>query len=400
MNLRRSARSSIRQLFAHKVRAILALASVSIGVASVILTSAIGAGAQREVVRRIEAMGTNLIVVRPSQVERLASRKTIRGSVTTLKLEDSEAIAALPFVAASAPSAERRVRASAGRSSTLTKVLGTSPVYPRVRNCRLREGRFFNDDDNRAARRVAVLGSRVADALFEGRDAVGEEIRAGGIVFEVVGVLEAKGVLPDGSDEDNQILVPIRTALRRVLNATYISAILVSVNDPSKMDEARAQIAAVVRGRHGREDFSIQNTLKFVSMQKQTADFLTMLATGLGALALLVGGTGILALMMMSVKERTREIGLRMAIGATPNDILLQFLFEATLLASGGWLSGVAIGGIGAAAVALGTEWKLAVPVDALLASAAMVIIAGLGFGALPARKASLMPPIEALRAR
>jgi putative ABC transport system permease protein len=241
---------------------------------------------------------------------------------------------------------------------------------------------------------------RVADALFESRDAVGEEIRAGGIVFEVVGVLEAKGVLPDGSDEDNQILVPIRTALRRVLNTTYITAILVSVTDPSKMDEARAQIAAVVRGRHGREDFSIQNTLKFVSMQKQTADFLTMLATGLGALALLVGGTGILALMMMSVKERTREIGLRMAIGATPNDILLQFLFEATLLASGGWLAGVAIGGIGAAAVALGTEWKLAVPVDALLASAAMVIIAGLGFGALPARKASLMPPIEALRSR
>jgi putative ABC transport system permease protein len=155
-----------------------------------------------------------------------------------------------------------------------------------------------------------------------------------------------------------------------------------------------------MRDRHGREDFSIQNTMKFVSMQKRTADFLTLLATGLGAVALIVGGTGILALMMMSVKERTREIGLRMALGATPGEILMQFLFEATLLATGGWVAGLMIGGLGAAAVAIGTEWKVAVPFDALLASAVMVVVAGLGFGAFPARKASLMPPIDALQSR
>ncbi len=400
MKLRRSLRSSIRQLLAHRVRAILALASVSVGVAAVILTSAIGAGAEAEVLRRMETIGTNLVVVRPSQVERLASRKTIRGSVTTLEIEDFEAVASLPCVAAAAPGAERRVRATVGASSTMTKVLGTSSTYPIVRNFRLREGRFFGDDESRDARRVAVLGSRVAEALFENQSAVGRDVRAAGIVFEVIGVLEAKGVLPDGSDEDNQILVPITTALRRVLNTTYLTAIFVSVNDLSKMEEARAEIARVVRERHGRDDFSIQNTMKFVSMQKQTAEYLTMLATGLGALALLVGGTGILALMMMSVKERTEEIGLRMAIGATPNDVLLQFLIEATLLATGGWLAGLAIGGIGAVAVAFGTQWTLAVPVDALVASAAMVIVAGLGFGAFPARKASLLPPIEALRTR
>ncbi len=398
MNFRRSARLSIRALFAHKVRAILALTSVSIGVTAVLLTSAIGAGAQRDVVRQMETIGTNLIVVRPAQVERLASRKTIRGSVTTLKMDDYEAIAELPFVAAAAPGIERPVRAKAGTVATMTKVLGTSPAFPAVRNFRVSAGRFFDADDDRRARRVAVLGARVAEALFENTNPIGRDIRVRGIVFEVIGVLEAKGTSPDGADEDNQILVPTKTALRRVANATWLTSVFVSVKDPDAIDEARARITELVRSRHGREDFSIQNTAMFLSMQKQTAGFLTMLAAGLGGIALLVGGTGTLALMLMSVKERTREIGLRMALGATPRDILTQFLFEATLLATGGWAAGLAIGAVGAVVVALGTEWKLAVPFEALFASAAMVVITGLGFGAFPARKASLMPPMEALR--
>ncbi len=194
--------------------------------------------------------------------------------------------------------------------------------------------------------------------------------------------------------------MPIRTALRRVLNDTWLTSVFVSARDPSKMDEARAAITTLLRARHGRDDFSLQNTTKFVAMQKQAADSLTWFGTGLGAVALLVGGTGILALMMMSVKERTSEIGLRMAVGATPRDVLVQFLFEATLLAGGGWVAGLVLGAIGAAAIALGTEWTLAVPRDALVLSLAMVLVAGLGFGALPARKASLQPPMAALRSR
>lgn len=400
MNLRRSIRLSLRALFAHKMRAILALASVSIGVAAVVLISAVGAGAQREVAQRMEAVGTNLIVVRPAQVDRLVSRKAIRGFVKTLRIEDYEAIAALPFVAAAAPGAERPIRAKAGSTATMTKVLGTSSAYPTVRNFRLREGRFFDADDEQRARRVAVLGSGVADALFEGRDPIGREIRVGSVPFDVVGVLESKGVLPDGSDEDNQILVPIRTALRRVLNTTWLTGIFVAVNDPARMDDARAAVTGLVRARHGRDDFSIQNTVKFVAMQKKTADSLRFLGLGLGGIALLVGGTGILALMMMSVKERTSEIGLRMALGATARNILLQFLLEATLLAAGGWAAGLAASALGGLLMNLTTAWTLAVPVDALLVSVAMVLIAGLGFGAFPARRASLMPPIEALRSR
>jgi len=394
MRFRRSLRMSLRALFAHRLRATLALASVAVGVAAVILTSAIGTGAQQEVIRKIETTGTNLLIVRPAQVERLASRQTIRGVVTTLMPEDAVAIATLPRVANAAPGVERNVRVKAGSIASMTKVLGTTPAFLAIRNFRVQSGRFFDDSDE--LQRVAVLGARTAEALFPDGYAVGAEVRVRGVPFDVIGVLEAKGATADGGDEDNQILVPIRTAMRRVFNTTWLTTIFVTARD---VDAARGDITALLRERHGTEDFAVQNTTKFLSMQKQTADFLTLLATGLAGIALVVGGAGILALMLMSVRERTSEIGLRIAVGATPNDILAQFLFEATLLALGGWMAGLTIGAIGAAAVALGTEWTLAVPVNALVASIAMVLIAGLGFGAFPARKASLLPPIEALLA-
>ena len=398
MRLRRRFGMSLRALFAHKVRAALAMTSVAAGVAAVLLTSAIGTGAQQEVVKKIETMGTNLLIVRPAQVERLASRKTIRGVVTTLVPEDAEAIAALPTVGSAAPGVDRPVRVKAGAFTSVTKVLGTTPPFLRIRNFRVHEGRFLDDADD--LQRVAVLGARTAEALFPEGGAAGGEIRIRGVPFEVIGVLEAKGVTPDGGDEDNQVIVPFRTAMRRVFNTTWLTTIYVtawSAEAAPSLSNSRADIHQLLVARHGREDFSVQNTTKFLSMQKQTADFLTLLGTGLGAIALIVGGGGILALMLMSVRERTSEIGLRIAVGATPNDILVQFLFEATLLALGGWMAGFAIGSIGAVAVALGTEWTLAVPVNALLASIAMVVVAGLGFGAFPARKAALLPPIEAL---
>lgn len=430
MKLRRTLRPSLRALFAHRLRATLALSSVAVGVAAVVLTSAIGDGAQRDVMRRVESMGTNLLIVRPAQVERLASRKAIRGSVTTLDLEDFDAITHLPLVADAAPSVDRPLRVKAaqrrarlqpaprgagggGRAkesagspapralppafgngiATVTNVRGTTPSFMRVRRFALSEGTFFEENDSR---RVAVLGSSVAEALDVG---VGDEIRVRGVPFDVIGILAPRGVAADGSDEDNQLLVPLRTAMRRVFNTTWLNTIFISVRDPEQMEDARAEVTRLLRARHGREDFGVQNTARMMSMQQQVADSLTMFGTGLGALALLVGGTGILALMMMSVRERTGEIGLRIAVGATPRDILAQFLIEATLLALGGWLAGLAIGALGAAAVALATKWSTALPTRALVASAVMVLIAGLGFGSVPARKASRLPPIEALRA-
>lgn len=418
---------SVRALFAHKLRATLALASVAVGVAAVLVTSAIGNGAQHAVLTRIEAMGTNLLIVRPAQVKRLVARKEIRGMVTTLGIDDYEAIVELASVAAAAPGLDGAaiVKADNKNSSMSSTVRGTTPAFPAVRRFRVRAGRFFDDEDDRAARRVAVLGARVASTLYPGEDPVGQVVRMRGVPFEIIGVLDAKGALADGADEDNQVVVPIRTALRRVFNVTWLSAVYVGVRDARKMDAAAAEIGSLLRVRHrlDREalvrpasasasdrapepaaardrkpdDFAIQNPIRFLTAQKEAAEALTLLTAGLAAIALVVGGIGILALMLLSVKERTGEIGLRMAVGARPRDILVQFLGEATLLAIGGWIVGVAIGGVGAGIVAASTSWSLAVPIDALLATLGMVTLTGLGFGAVPARKASLMPPIEAL---
>lgn len=377
MRSRRRLVHSLRALLAHRMRVALALTSIAAGVAAVLLTGAIGTGAQEEIDRRIAETGTNLLVVRPSL-------KTRRGVVMTLDMDDYAAVAALPVVERAAPSIDRPMRVKAGRIATFANVRGTTPSFQDVRRLRLRSGRFIDDSQDR----IAVLGAGVAKAL--GVD-TGADLRIRGVPYVVVGVLEAKGVSADGSDEDSQVIIPIRTALRRQFNTAFIATIFANASDA-------APIAELLRERHGREDFAIQDATRAMNAQKETAAMLTMLGTALGALALAVGGTGIFALMLMSVQERTTEIGLRMAVGATPNDVLLQFLVEATLLAMGGWLCGMGIAAAGAVIVAAATEWNLGVPLDALFASAAMVLVAGIASGALPARRASLLPPLETLR--
>jgi putative ABC transport system permease protein len=412
MKLARSLRPALRALAAHRLRAGLALCGVAIGVAAVLLTGALGAGAEREVARSLEAMGTNLLVVRPAPAKRLVARKEVRGFVTTLTPADAAALAELKRVDEAMPGMEGTVRVKGGGGSAVATVLGATRAFPRVRRFRLGAGRFFDEEDEDGARRVAVLGARVAERLFGDEPAatlIGRDLRLRGIPFEIIGVLEAKGVLADGSDEDNTIVIPIRTALRRVFNVAYLNTVFVTVRDVREpggrgpMDAAQAEIGALLRQRHRQQgdapadDFAIQDKAKLLASQRETVGTLTLFTAGLSALALLVGGTGILALMLLSVKERTGEIGLRLAVGARPGDILVQFLAEATALALGGWLAGVALAALGTGGLALGTSWKVAVPVEALLASLAMALITGLGFGAVPARKASLLPPIRAL---
>ncbi|HLA76043.1 MAG TPA: ABC transporter permease [Vicinamibacteria bacterium] len=398
-------RPSLRALAAHKVRATLALASVAMGVAAVVVTSALGKGAEGEVQRGIDAMGTNLVVVRPAQVKRLVARKGLRGFATSLRIEDHQEIAALSFTREAAPAAEAGMRVKAGGGSMVASVTGTSAAFMALRNLRLRSGRFLGAEEDSSGSRVAVLGARVADTLFPGADPIGLAIRIRGVPFEVVGVLEPRGVLADGSDEDSKVLIPIRTALRRVFNSRWLTAIFVAVGDPERMAEAELAIRDLLRERHrlgtGKpDDFAIQNQAKLLAMQKRMVDSLSLLTTGLAGVSLLVGGAGILALMLLSVKERTGEIGLRMAVGARPRDILLQFLTEATLLALGGWLAGIAVGALAVAAAALITGWRVGVPAEAALATLATAMVTGLGFGALPARQAALLPPIKALAAR
>jgi putative ABC transport system permease protein len=372
------------------------------GTAGVLLTSAVGKGAEGEVRQSIEAAGSNLLVVRPVQVKRSAARKTMRGVVSSLRLDDYHAIAALPLAREAAPGVDGGLRLKAGAGSMVGSVLGTAPALARLRNLKMQSGRFLDEEDDEASRRVAVVGARVAKTLFPGEEAVGREVSIRGLPFELIGVLEPKGIQADGSDQDGNVFIPIKTALRRVFNTTWLTTVFVSVEDRGRMRDAEAALRELLRERHrlapgAPDDFAVQDQARLLAMQQAAVEGLTLLTAGLAGVSMLVGGAGILALMFLSVKERTAEIGLRMAVGARPRDVLVQFLGEAALLAMSGWASGTVVALLGGVALAMGTDWKVALPAEALLASFLMALVTGVGFGALPARKASLLPPIRAL---
>ena len=404
MKLLRTLRISIRGLFAHKVKAMLALASIAAGVAAVIVTGAIGAGAKERVMRETEEMGANLLVVRPAEVEAFAARNRIRGLVTTLTLDDSRAIAQLPWVADSVPGVENSVTVKSGDAAVSAMILGTTPRYLDVCRFSVRFGRFVTDDDSATSLRVAVLGARINEMLFNQANSVGRQILIRNIPFQVIGVLNPKGVLADGSDEDDRIVIPIRTALRRVFNQTWLNPIFVSVGDLASMDQVGIQIAELLRERHElnertqSNDFAIQDRAKVLATQRNLAQTLSLLAAGLALASLVVGGVGVLALMLMSVNERTTEIGLRIALGAESKDILLQFLLESVGLAAGGWFAGAVLGTTVTLIIARATLWAATIPPQLFFMTFGIMIGCGLLFGAYPARKASLMTPITALR--
>src|SRR5262245_43231334 len=235
MRVGRCLRLSLRALAAHRLRAGLAIASVAIGVAAVLLTSALGAGARADVIRRIEAMGGNVLVVRPARLPRLTARRQIGGPATTLRLEDHAAIASSPLVSHAAPGVESQQKVSAASRAMNARVFGTTSELRPIRRFELEAGRFLDEEDDRLALRVAVLGARVARTLFPEGDAVGRQVRLRGVPYDVVGVLVPRGMMADGSDDDDQVLIPVRTALRRALNIEWLGAIFVSVTDEGSL---------------------------------------------------------------------------------------------------------------------------------------------------------------------
>ena len=400
MKLRRNIGTSLRALFSHRLRTSLAVVSVSIGTAAVLMTNALGTGADRDIQRGIESLGVNLVVVRPAQVRRTAARRELAGTVKTLTVADYEAIAELPDIASVAPGVDGAVKVKLGTRTVPTLLLGTTPAFFDVRRFHLKSGRLFDDADDRAARRVVVLGARVADQLRDS-DIVGKQVRLRGVPFDVIGVLAPKGVLADG-DEDDQVIVPARTALRRLLNVTWLSAVYVSASEPAFVGATETAIGSLLARRHPPRQtmqaaFEIQDASRFFTLQRRTTAALSALTTVLAGVALGVGGTGIMALMLLSVRERTREIGLRVAVGAMPRDIVVQFLLESLILALTGWIGGVALGSVGAAAIKLGLGWPVALSASPLASTLGLGLVIGLGFGALPARRASLVQPVQAL---
>ncbi len=410
MKLLRNAVLSRKALWRHRTRTLLALGGTAVGVAAVLAMLAIGEGAEREVVAGIGALGRNLLVVSAGPLERVPGRRIPRGAtVQTLTLADRDAILAQSaLIARAAPSQDRAAEVNLGDRSTTATIRGTTADYETIRDFHPAEGRFFTDQENRAGMRVAVLGARVRERMFGDDEAVGRTIRLGRVPFEVIGVLEPKGVsLTGGTDEDAQVVVPITTALRRVFNLDYLNLIYVEVAEPDLMEAAEAEVSAILRERHRLDrpteakpdDFRIQNQKLVLAAELETVSSFRFMTTGMGTIALVVGGVGILSIMLLSVRERRSEIGLRVAVGARRRDIRAQFLIEALALGGIGGVVGTVLGVAASWVVGRVTAWTTVVTPVAAVAAMAAALGVGVLFGVYPAHRAAAWDPIAALRA-
>ena len=405
MKISKSIRISRNQLLSNKIRTILSLIGIIIGVSAVIIMVAIGNGAQKEVLNKIESMGTNLIVVNAGQVQKTSGRQQIRGTVTTLTIEDADILASeCPAVSKSTPVQTKKLLVKWGNLSSNTTITGTTSDYQTIRNFYIESGTFFSEEENKASVRYAVLGQTVVKNLFGKNDPIGETVRIGRVPFKVIGIMESKGTDLNGVDQDDQIFIPVQTALRRVFNLTYINTINLQVLSSNEMDVAIKQVSEVLRERHRLDrlnkpdDFTIQNQVELLETQKETTDTFTALIVSVASISLIVGGIGILAIMLIAIKERIKEIGLRMAVGASRKDILFQFIIEATILSVGGGVIGIFIGVFIAIITSIATEWTLSISIPSIVYSFLFSLAIGLFFGVYPARKASMLDPIESLR--
>jgi putative ABC transport system permease protein len=404
MKLIKGTKIALKTLGAHKMRTALAVIGIVIGVSAVVLMVAIGRGAQESVLKKIQGLGTNLLIVTAGKVRIIAGRPRQTGNTTSLTVRDAEVLASeSSAIAAASPFQGKKYLVKYGDASTNTIVSGTTPEFPDIRNFRPAAGRFFTDDEVKASLRVAVIGKTIVRNLFEDRASIGETIRINNVPFEVIGVLEEKGVNAIGQDDDDQILIPITTVMHRLMNVIYVNNIYIAARDVSLMDKAATDIASILRERHhvkpGKDDdFSIQNQIDILRAEQETSETFTMLLGGIAAISLLVGGVGILAIMLISIKERIREIGLRRALGARKKDILLQFLMEALALSLAGGIIGAVLGVLGSLIVGWTTELPTSVSVLSVVVSFLFSAAIGLFFGIYPARKAAEFDPIHALR--
>jgi len=392
-------------LFLNPLRAVLSLAGIAVGITSVIIIVSLGEGAQRKMLSQIESMGSNVITVDAGLVKEVTGRKRQANKTITLKEKDVEAIVeACPSITAIAPTQEQTLVVKYEEGATIARIIGTYPAFSALRNFSVASGRFINQDDNKLSLRTAVIGNKFVEYLFRGVNPIGEVIKINNIPFEIIGVLKPKGVSYDGANEDDMIFIPLNTGMRRVFNVDYLKNIYVKVNSKQDIPETEKEIRTVLRERHRLEarskedDFTIQNVYTAVKVESETNESITLLITGVGVLSLLVGGVGILATMLLSIKERTPEIGLRMAIGATTGDIVFQFLLEAVILSVVGGAAGIIIGVIGTWLLGSLTDFAVRISIQAVAISFLISLVIGILFGAFPARKASFIEPIKALK--
>jgi putative ABC transport system permease protein len=405
MHLLKGSRIAMKAVTAHKLRALLAMLGIVVGVATVIVMLAVGEGARQDVLGKIQGLGTNILIVSAGQLTNVAGRPQLVGNVTTLDLRDVKAILEeCPAVARVAPIQSRKLAVKYGTGTTNTSIVGTSADFPTVREFRTVAGRFFDAEDVQGAQRVAVVGQTVLANLGVGREVLEDTIRINNVPFEVIGILEPKGVNYAGIDEDDQIFIPVNTALRRLFNLTYLSSLYIQAKDERAMSTAARQVADLLHERHhiraGQpDDFTLQTQSEILETAQETSQTFSLLLGSIAGISLFVGGIGILAMMVISVRERTREIGVRRAVGARRRDILLQFILEATGLSLAGGLIGIGVGVAGGLILSRLTGWPTAISPLAILLAFGVSAVVGIFFGAYPARRAARLDPIVALRA-
>ena len=392
-------------LRANKLRSFLTMLGIVIGVAAVIAMVALGRGAQESVKERIAALGTTLLSVVPGQIRGPGSVASASDRAP-LTFDDADAIEArASHVMAIQPEMSRQLQVEYGSHNTNTTVVGTTANYPEVRNFTLDAGRMFTNAEDAGRRRVAVLGPQVVEDLgVSTPDAiVGENIRIDAVQFQVVGVLASKGQGAGFANPDDQLLVPIQTARYRLIGSDRLRSINVLAPTEDDIPLTMADVEKILRREHklkpGRDDdFSIRNQSDFLTTLGETTQVFTYLLAGIAAVSLLVGGIGIMNIMLVSVTERTREIGVRKALGATQGDILLQFLIEAVVLCLLGGIAGIGMGSGMAITLRQLFHWSTAVGVSSIVIAFLFAAAVGIVFGVWPARRAASLDPIEALR--
>jgi putative ABC transport system permease protein len=405
MNLLAILKVAVRALNRNKLRTALTMLGIIIGVGAVIALVSIGQGAQAMVQDQINGMGTNMMFIMPGNVT-FGGASLGAGAANSLTEDDVQAmVKEVPTIAAASPVVRASGQLVFGNQNWFVQIQGANEKFPEIRNWKVDQGEFFADTDVRSAERVIVLGKTVADKLFSGLDPIGQMIRVRNLPFRVVGVLTAKGQSMVGQDQDDTAIMPYTTVQRKLLGQQIpsIGQAMISSISPEASTVTEKQVAELLRQRHKiqpgqTDDFMVRNMTDVAQTSAQITTLMTILLGSIAAISLIVGGIGIMNIMLVSVTERTREIGIRMAVGARPNYIRLQFLTESLVLSLVGGFVGVMIGGSLAAVVARFLGWPTLVSAISVLISFVFATAIGIFFGYYPAHKAAALDPIEALR--
>jgi putative ABC transport system permease protein len=394
------ATGSIRK---NKMRTMLTMLGIVIGVGAVIVMVAVGNGAQTQIEAQIRNLGTNLIVITPGST---AAGGASQGAQTfnRLTIADADKVKSeATLLSAVSPVIVTRTQVITGTGNWRTEINGVSTDYLTIRDWSVTSGASFSDDDVRSKRKVAVLGATIVKNLFPDSDPVGSQIQLGHVPFTVVGVLAAKGQTSSGADQDDIVLVPYTTAQDRLSGFTFLGQILASAQSPKDMAPAQEEIRGIMRESHGllnggADDFTVRDQTAIAEAATSTTSVMTGLLAAIASISLVVGGIGIMNIMLVSVTERTREIGIRMAVGARGSDVLTQFLVESVVMSLLGGVVGLVVGFAGAAILGRVMGWSTATPLAAVVVAVGFSAAVGMFFGYYPARKAAALDPIQALR--